>query len=87
MKSSITPPTLDNKVLSRATVHIEPIQNYAEIFETLHFDAKANDADSPEADLVDAGTESKFIHGMDTRSMVTMFRAKAFFGDQMLSAL
>ena len=74
MSNTTTPePKLDGKRLVRAKVNIEPIEDYAQVNEILFFAESKGDGG--------AGTVSKFIHGMDKKSMVTNFEAKVYNPD------
>ena len=53
----------------------EPTNDYAQVHETLFFGPK-DTTSSAQATTMGAGTVSRFIHGMDKRSMVTNFEAK-----------
>ena len=56
------------------TTQIKVVSNYALVSETLHFEGGPNQS---QANAIGAGTVSRFIHGMDKRSMVVNFAAKA----------
>jgi len=81
--TALPPPKLEGKELTKARIHLSPTQNYAEVVETLHFSPLTNpdQAANEEPAVVGAGKESKFIHGMDKRSMVTRFNAKVYKQD------
>ena len=55
------------------TAQIKVANNYALVSETLHFEGGPNQS---LANTIGAGTVSRFIHGMDKRSMVISFAAK-----------
>ena len=76
MANTSTPePTLEGKRLDSAKINIEPIEDYAQVNEILVFTQSDGDGG--------AGKVSKFIHGMDKKSMVTNFEAKVYKPDDL----
>ena len=67
-----SPPIIDRANLVKVNIEIAPTQDYAQVKETLWFKKY------PDQNLQGGGTEAKFIHGMDKKSMATEFLAKVY---------
>ena len=75
------PPTLEGQQLAKVEIKITPTQNYAQVDETLCFEPDPA-VEAHTSRLVGAGKESRFIHGMDEKSMITKFLAKIYYKEK-----